>query len=181
MQVLDISITTKEERELLFTDLYKKVFPSVAAFVSRMGGNFEDAKDIFQDALVIYYEKVQDASVEFHVSEKAYIVGICKNLWKQRFDEKHHSQSLTSLNDSAAIHDPDEISSEKLLSFLERAGKKCMEILKAFYYDKLDVSQIASVFGYSGVRSATVQKFKCLEKVREQVKEKSLGYEDFTE
>jgi RNA polymerase sigma factor (sigma-70 family) len=181
MQELEILITTKEEREVLFTDLYKKAFPSVAAFISRKGGNFDEAKDIFQDALVIYYEKSQDVLLEFDVSEKAYIVGICKNLWKKRFESKHLLKSLDSIKDSRSMEENDEISSDKLLKFLERAGKKCMEILKAFYYDKLDASQIASSFGFAGTRSASVQKFKCLEKVRDQVKEKSLGYEDFTE
>ena len=56
-----------------------------------------------------------------------------------------------------------------------------MDILKAFYYDNLPVNKIATLFGYSGVRSATVQKFKCMEKVRETIKEKSLAYEDFIE
>jgi len=72
-------------------------------------------------------------------------------------------------------------SSVKLLYYLETAGQKCMKILKAFYYDNLPVNKIAELFGYSGVRSATVQKYKCMEKVRETIKEKSLAYEDFVE
>jgi hypothetical protein len=40
---------------------------------------------------------------------------------------------------------------------------------------------IAGRFGFSGERSATVQKFKCLEKVRDTIKSKSLSYEDFVE
>ena len=54
-----------------------------------------------------------------------------------------------------------------------------MELLKSFYYDELPLNDIAETYGFSGVRSATVQKYKCLEKVRETVKEKSLTYEDF--
>jgi hypothetical protein len=56
-----------------------------------------------------------------------------------------------------------------------------MEILKAFYYDNLSANTIAGLFGYSGIRSATVQKYKCMEKVRETIKENSLAYEDFVE
>jgi len=54
-------------------------------------------------------------------------------------------------------------------------------LLRAFYYDKLSMSKIANRFGFSSERSATVQKYKCLEKVRDLVKEKSLSYEDFLE
>lgn len=72
-------------------------------------------------------------------------------------------------------------SSGKVLRYLETAGQKCMDMLKAFYYDKLSVKDIATLFGYSGERSATVQKYKCLEKVRDTVKQKALTYEDFLE
>jgi hypothetical protein len=56
-----------------------------------------------------------------------------------------------------------------------------MELLQAFYYDKLPMNTIAGLFGFGGERSATVQKYKCLEKVRDIVKDKSLTYEDFLE
>jgi hypothetical protein len=43
------------------------------------------------------------------------------------------------------------------------------------------MKELADLFGYAGERSATVQKYKCIEKVRETVKEQSLAYEDFIE
>ena len=52
---LDIHIP--EERALLFAQLYEETFPKVAKFVANRGGTFDDAKDIFHDALVILYEK----------------------------------------------------------------------------------------------------------------------------
>ena len=70
-------------------------------------------------------------------------------------------------------------STSRLLRYLEAAGKKCMDMLQAFYYDKQNMREIAEQFGLSGERSATVQKHKCLEKVRDKVKEKALTYEDF--
>jgi len=54
-----------------------------------------------------------------------------------------------------------------------------MDLLRSFYYDELPLNDIAETYGFSGIRSATVQKYKCLEKVRETVKEKALTYEDF--
>jgi hypothetical protein len=56
-----------------------------------------------------------------------------------------------------------------------------MELLKSFYYDGLPMKEIAVNFKFSGERSATAQKFKCLEKVREAVKKQSLQKTDFYE
>jgi DNA-directed RNA polymerase specialized sigma24 family protein len=175
--------STPAEREQRFMALYKKAFPAVAKYVSKMGGSFDEAKDIFQDALVIYYEKTVIGSIVLQTNEQAYLLGIAKHLWAKRFRECiQHTTLDTGLdNYDLMVDENKQPSPAKLLHYLETAGQKCMEILKAFYYDNLPVNQIASLFGYSGVRSATVQKYKCMEKVRETIKEQSLAYEDFIE
>lgn len=173
---------TAAERSVLFMQLYQKAFPLVAKYVSRMGGSFDDAKDIFQDALVIYYEKLATNPVTLQYSEQSYLLGIAKHLWAKK--NKPHNQSV-SLDDSQADiiqeETPGIAASEKLLHLLHTTGEKCMQLLRAFYYDKLPLGKIADRFGFSGVRSATVQKYKCLEKIRDTIKEKSLTYEDFLE
>jgi DNA-directed RNA polymerase specialized sigma24 family protein len=173
---------TATEREQVFLSLYKKAFPPVAKYVSKMGGSFDEAKDVFQDALLVYYEKAVNGSIALRTNEQAYLLGISKYLWASKFRDNLHYTALDELTTSEFANSEDEQPSEtKLMHYLETAGQKCMEILKAFYYDNLPVAMITSLFGYSGVRSATVQKYKCMEKVRETIKEKSLTYADFIE
>jgi DNA-directed RNA polymerase specialized sigma24 family protein len=172
--------TSIKEREALFIQLYKMVFPLTAKYVSKVGGSFEQAKDVFQDALVIYYEKQSAGTLDLNTDEKAYIYGIARHLWIKRY--KEHYREVLFKDSTVAMEDiTAQPSSPKILRYLEAAGQKCMELLRAFYYDKTKLEDIASAFGFSGVRSATAQKFKCLEKIREKVKEKSLAYEDFLE
>ena len=177
MSEFKFSNRTAEEREELFISLYKSALPVVARYVSKMGGTFDEAKDIFQDALVIYYEKSVECSFELKTNEKAYILGIAKHLWlKQHRD----NSKLTPLSDlDLEVEESTQASDKKVLNFLQTAGKKCMDLLRSFYYDGLQLADAAELFGFSGVRSATVQKYKCLEKVRETVKQKALTYEDF--
>lgn len=167
-----------ELREQLFMDLYKSCFPVVARSIAKFGGSFDEAKDVFQDALVIFYEKQSSGKLELRVSEKAYLFGIARNLWLHKYKEKN---KRTGLDEHTDVFEETEagVSQQLLLRYLEVAGKKCMELLKSFYYDNEKLETIADQFGFSGTRSATVQKYKCLEKVREKVKEKSLAYEDF--
>ena len=184
METATIPTTPASVRERLFVDLYQRAFPAVAQFVRRRGGSLEEAQDIFQDTLVIYYEKtVAEASGPpvFH-HKAAYLLGIARHLWIKKY---HLASSEVSLEDDHQFSWVDEKiampSRPKLLRFLSTAGKKCMDLLRAFYYDRLPLTEVANTFGYSGVRSATVQKYKCLEKVRNTVRERSLHYEDFLE
>jgi DNA-directed RNA polymerase specialized sigma24 family protein len=169
-------------REELFSLLYEKAFPLVATFVSHRRGTFDDAKDIFQDALIIFYEKKQHDSIAIMVSDEAYILGIAKHLWNRKYTKDSFSVALDGVE--AAITIPEDVQSpdtHKLLRLLEMTGKKCMELLEAFYYRKASPATIANEFGYQNTHSASVQKFKCLEKIRTIVKERSVSYDDFTE
>lgn len=168
-----------ESREAAFTKLYLKAFPSVAKYISRRGGSFEEVKDVFHDALVVFYERSVEGSLDESINETAYLVGIAKNIWLRNFRDKTDIAGLEGID--IPVEEDESPSAHRLLHFLEKAGSKCMQLLKSFYYDKLPLPEIAETFGFSGTRSATVQKYKCLDKVRETVKQKALTYEDFME
>jgi DNA-directed RNA polymerase specialized sigma24 family protein len=175
------AVNAVKERQELLEGLYKKAFPAVARFVSQRNGNLGDARDIFQDALIIFYEKLVAGKITVGTTDEAYLLGITRHLWFRKFRQE---QGLIPLEDAGVTSVPDDFFAYKepdnLLSFLERTGKKCMQLLRAFYYDKRSLQSIKDEFGYGTIRSATVQKFKCLEKMREEVKEKNKLYEDFT-
>ena len=177
----DLTISLK--REKLFSDLYEKAFPMVATFVSHRNGSLQDAKDIFQDALVIFYEKLMGHKLNVSVSDEAYILGITKHLWIRKFNHDRSTVLLSELEQEITIPNDyfGSVEENRLLKLLEITGKKCLDVLKAFYYDKLSMQDVTQKFGYSSTHSATVQKFKCLEKIRDKVKEKSMRYEDFSE
>lgn len=168
------------ETEKLMMRLYKSAFPAVARYVRQMGGSFDDARDVFQDALVVYYEKAAANKLDLQKGETAYLLGITKYMWLKKFRDGRYNISLDEFD---GLDLPDEAepqpAAEKLMHYLQTAGQKCMDILSAFYYDKLPMKQIAGLFGYAGEHSVTVQKYKCLEKVRETIKQNALQYEDF--
>ena len=71
------------------------------------------------------------------------------------------------------------VNTNQLLHLLETTGKRCMDLLRSFYYKKKTPAEIAEDHNYNSEHSASVQKYKCLEKVRDTIKEKSLSYEAF--
>lgn len=58
------------------------LFPSVRKYILANNGSVDDAKDIFQDALVILYKKVQTGLV-IYGSLKSYMLSVVKNCWMQ--------------------------------------------------------------------------------------------------
>lgn len=160
--------------------LYEDAFPAVARLISSMGGSFSDAREIFHDAIIAWYEKEKSGNIPGHVPAIAYLLGIARHLFLRRV--RKANQELSATDDLDLIDEdtpsPDD---KRLLTLLRTSGKACLDLLQSFYYDKLNAGRIAGVFGFASARSATVQKYKCLEKIRNVVKQKSLRYEDFLE
>lgn len=162
------------EAETDLRQTYEEVYPAVASFVAKMGGSREDAKDLLHDAFVIFFEK---GGIE---NPGAYILGIVKHLWVRKYK---HDKNRVELDHDIEIPDEEEPSPlvARLSRLVEIAGRSCLDILQAFYYEKRSAESIADEFNYSSAHSATVQKHKCLQKIRSFVKTKSLDYESFVE
>lgn len=170
---------TRADTQLRLAELYEGTFPAVAKFVSKRGGSFEDAKDIFHDSLVIFCEKLAEEKLPLGVVEQRYLLGIAKHLWFRKAGEDNRKRRLDDLEETISIpEDYFDTSDNRLLSLLELTGRKCLELLRAFYYDNLGIREIANAFGFSSAHSASVQKFKCIGKMRETIQKKSLTYED---
>src|SRR5690349_10285755 len=106
------------QREKLFIELYEKTFPMVARFVSNRRGSLQDAKDIFQDALVIFYEKRTQGKFET-VSDEAYVLGISKHLWIRKFKAESRNIFLDEFESTIELpvdHSPTLAYSENLIS-----------------------------------------------------------------
>lgn len=154
------------EQELL--GIYRDTFPSAAQQIKRMGGTLEDAKDVFHDALLIYLERKATGQLQIHTSVKAYLLGITKILWLH--SRKQYFSPLPEEVESFVQEEQQESEEKNITDYLMFAGQKCLQLLKAFYFEQLSLKDIASQFGFNGVRSATVQKYKCIQKIRTEVK-----------
>ena len=159
-------------REQALTQLYRRAFPPVRRYVSGHGGTLQDAQDVFHDALVILYEQAVGGTLVLTAAASTYLVGISRNLWhheQRRRARLPHEAWPDELNQTAEEAAPEE-PGLAVLDYVERLGEKCKNILLAFYYFQQPLTQIAATHHYRSVRSATVQKFKCLERLRQAVR-----------
>lgn len=126
-------VNTETERKQHFETLYRSVFPKVAAFISSRNGSLADAKDVFQDALVLYYEQLAAQATTIR-SADAYILGIAKHLWFRKFEKQQITGPLSDDELSVAAPVEESINEHRLLNILADTGQKCMDLLYAFYY-----------------------------------------------
>src|SRR5215216_5678904 len=122
-----LDIRNPKAREQFFMELYEETFPHVAKFVAHRGGSFQDAKDIFQDSLVILYEKIVREKDSIRVPHEFYLVGIAKHLWIRKFKDDYIKIGLDEIEKAVTLpEDFDEGSENRLIALLELTGKKCL-------------------------------------------------------
>ena len=161
-------------RERALAQLYRRAFPLVRRHVCQQGGSAQDAQDVFQDALVVLYEQAVGGTLVLTASASTYVLGIGRHLWhhEQRRRARHPHEALPDDLAHLAAEPPTPAEpAVAVLDYVAQLGEKCRSILLAFYYFQQPLAQIAEAHHYRSVRSATVQKFKCLERLRHSVRQ----------
>ena len=70
------------------TQLYRRYFPMVLHFVTSNSGSEDDAKDIYQEALIVVYEKVRAGSLELQCQLKTYLYSVGRRLWLKQLAQQ---------------------------------------------------------------------------------------------
>ncbi len=149
--------------------LYKSHFSMIQHFVENNNGSFDDARDIFQEAMIALYEKVQLDSFVLTCQIKTYLFSICKHLWLKRLHQmgkynnplSGHEESIYVETDLGFIEKKDAAFAimDKALNSL---GEPCKSLLEGYYLNKKGMQELASQFGYTNADNAKNQKYKCL-------------------
>jgi RNA polymerase sigma factor (sigma-70 family) len=171
----------EQQEDKQIEQLYKETFPLVARLLKDMGGDLAAAKDVFHDALIIYLEKSRANKLDIKTSPRSYIAGIARILYIRKFnDEVRYTGFDYEDEQHPELRDfyKEKQSTRSLLSQLRYAGERCLKLLQAFYYKNLSTQQVAETLNYGSVHSVSVQKYKCLEKVRSQIKQTEV-YEEY--
>jgi RNA polymerase sigma factor (sigma-70 family) len=167
--------------ELLQADKTDKAFyklyfgyPKVEKLILSKGGNKEDAQDVFQEALIVLYRKVNTSNFKLTSKLSTYLYSVCRFLWK---DELIKSKRIGFADFEVELINESEldetIEHEKKLkqveAILSTISVKCQEILQLFYFKKYSMKEIAKQMGYTSERIARTQKYKCMEKAKSQI------------
>ena len=150
-----------------FNGLYS-MFPLVKKHIRHNGGDAHDAKDIFQDALVILCRNVNAGEFILTAPLKNYLLSVVKNCWLQEM-RLRKKQRLQSLDEDVA--DADAFNEEPAFMFAKKAfeslGEKCKQLLILFYFNKQPFTTIATALGFRDDKTAKNQKYRCLQKAKE--------------
>ncbi len=145
----------------------------VQTLILNNNGSTDDAKDIFQEAVVVLYEKVKSGSLELNCQIKTYVYSVCRRLWLKRLSQlQRFSPEVDSIEELVMVEEEMEAHEQRNNDFqtmekaLQNLGEPCKSLLESYYLQKKSMQEIAGDFGYTNADNAKNQKYKCLMRLK---------------
>lgn len=149
--------------------IYKDNFNSIQSFIINNNGSYDDARDVFQEAIIALYEKVNNENFILTCKLNTYIYSICRRLWLKKLQHLgKYSNDIENIEETVSVENDISIHEQRDAEYtiMERAmgslGEPCKSLLEGYYLKKLDMQTLAKQFGYTNADNAKNQKYKCL-------------------
>ncbi|MCC6398837.1 MAG: sigma-70 family RNA polymerase sigma factor [Bacteroidetes bacterium] len=164
--------------EEALVDFYEENRGVISAYILRNSGNQEDADDMLQEAVVIFWERVRSGRYEHTAKTSTFLFAIVKHLWSRRLARKR--KESPGENDPDGYVDPEDSPLDALVASeeaarvhmaLSRIGEPCRALLLLFYWEERPMDDIARILGFANADTAKAKKYQCKKALERALKE----------
>ena len=159
--------------EIVLKRLYTTYFPMILQLIINNNGNEDDAKDIYQEAIIVLYNKIKSGEFELSSKLKTYIYSVCRRLWLKRLSQMNRYggdirdfEEYLPVEDEVDNHNERDTQFNKMENALQLLGEPCKTIMEDFYIHNRSMQDICELFVYTNADNAKTQKYKCLQRLK---------------
>lgn len=155
--------------------IYKLYYPAIERMILSNSGSEEEAQDIFQESVMVLYNKVTQKEFELKSKLSTFLYAVSRRMWLKHLSKRGNVATNTDISDFEDIlqvedemekHHQIEAKYDKMNAALQELGEPCKTLLKDFYIQNLSMRDIQEKFGYTNTDNAKTQKYKCLQRLK---------------
>lgn len=153
--------------------IYRDNYNVIQALVINNNGSADDARDIFQEAMIVLYEKARSGTFELNCQIKTFIYSVSRRLWLKRLQQQNRfsapgdsMEPVVPVEDELEDHERKDAEFEMMDKAISHLGEPCKSLIEAYYLQKKNMQEIAASFGYTNADNAKNQKYKCLMRLK---------------
>ncbi len=153
--------------------IYLEHYPMVERMIWQHNGTADDARDIFQEAMIVLYEKAKEGNFVLSSRLKTFLYSVCRRMWLKKLQSGPHPTALTEDTEETAdagealeAHLEKEARFRQMEAAMGKIGEPCKTILEEYYIHRKSMQDIAEQFGYTNAENAKNQKYKCLMRLK---------------
>jgi RNA polymerase sigma factor (sigma-70 family) len=159
-----------DERALDF--LYRKNYKMMVNMIMKNNGTEDEAKDIYQEALIVVWQKGQNPDFVLSSKLSTFLYSVCQNLWRKELERKgrHTSEDENTKSEIIELDKKERI--EVINQCISELGETCRNILTYYYFDDMSMAEIAEKLGFANSDTAKTKKYKCKQELDRLIKSK---------
>jgi len=160
----------------VMNEIYNAYYPRIQAMVKRNGGGEEDAWEVFQEALILIFQKAQIPDFQLTSSFYSFLFGICKFKWNNERKKKSRKNVTIDGRDTYSNEDGIEegmIAAEQMELYKSKfaeLGDDCQKILHLFFSGE-KFKNIAKKLNFTSENSVKKKKHLCQKKLIQMIQE----------
>ncbi len=158
--------------------VYTDNFELIKTHVLKNSGTHEEAKDVFQEGVIVFYKNVKAGKFKGDSKISTYLFSICRFIWLKKLKRKERESPDTELPDIPDHHfeDPnkqmlDMEQNNLIMSLFKRLGDVCKQILTLTIYEDLKMEEVARMTGFKDKQNVRNKKYKCMKKLKDLIKD----------
>ena len=151
--------------------LYQKYYRMMVKMVVDNSGTEEEAKDIYQEAVLAFWQKAASRKLVLTSKISTYIYSICKNLWRKELEKKKRHTYEEVDGEEYQTHDQEE-RLRIVTECIGELGDACKRILTYYYFDGLSMTDISKKLKFANTDTTKTKKYKCKKKLDTLIKKK---------
>ena len=149
--------------------LYKTHYRMMIKLIIKNNGTEEEAKDIYQESLIVLWQKAKDDNFVLTSKISTYLYSICLNLWRKELERK--KRFSYEVKEGTDVMEMDRDERIKIINqCIQRLGDTCREVLTYYYFDRLSMVEIAEKMGFANADTSKTKKYKCKKELDQLVK-----------
>lgn len=151
--------------------LYKKHYRMMTKIVLSNSGTEQEAMDIYQDALLVLWQKAVRGNLVLTSKISTYLYSICMNLWRKELDRKSKLSNEVKDGEIYQNHDSEE-KVRIVRECIEELGDTCRKILTYHYFDGMSMPDIVKKMKFANTDTAKTKKYKCKKRLDNLIRSK---------
>lgn len=147
--------------------IYSSCFPVIHRMVINNSGDDHDARDVFQEALIIIYRKLKENSLQLSCSFNTYLYSLCRHNWLNQLRRKGNMESIVNEADEPYTIEPEifeEIERNERLKLYRRKFQElsddCKQVIRMFL-NNVPLKEVTKQMGYRSEQYTKNKRFRC--------------------
>ncbi len=146
--------------------IYKTIYPVIEHLVRENKGNKEDAKDLFQEALIIVFKKIKNEGLVLTCTFSTFFYSVCAYQWHKILRKRKnlpiwYVSSFDGYISNPGLNEKIERKKMELYDFhFNKLSKNCQKILK-LHFSGVPIAEIMKKMGYTSKEHTMDRKYRC--------------------